>query len=103
MDGVNIYQGQIQGPFKANQDVLNLISAQCISKPRYISHLGIQTETDNILLHPEALIEIIINGQKQTIEVGKTGIYEIGNTKVTSIKFLEDKDNNTIIDYVIVL
>ena len=51
MDGVNIYQGQIQGPFKANQDVFSLISAQCISKPRYISHLGIQTETDSILLH----------------------------------------------------
>ena len=38
-----------------------------------------------------------INGEQ--IKVGKTGIYEIGNTKITSLYFLQDVDNNTLIDY----
>ena len=38
-----------------------------------------------------------------TYEIGKTGMYEVGNTKITSLQFLEDKDNNTIIDYTVVI
>lgn len=98
----NIYQGQIIGPFKAYQDVVELIKEQCVSTdPFYIRHLGIQTETHDVLQHPETLVELIINGKIQTIEIGKSGIYEIGNTCVTSIKFLNNRDNNTIIDYTI--
>lgn len=100
---VNIYQGQIQGPFKANEELMNKIAEQCKTAPRYIKHLGIQTETDNIIINPNALVELTICGKDQTIEIGKTNCYEIGNTKVTSIKFLEDKDNNTIIDYTAIL
>ena len=100
---VNIYQGQIQGPFKANEDLMNKVVEQCKTAPKYIKHLGIQTETDNILINPNALVTLIICGKEQTIEIGKTNCYEIGNTKVTSIKFLEDKDNNTIIDYTAIL
>lgn len=99
MDNNNIYQGQIQGPFQANQELMGLIRQQSVKTVSYIKHLGIQTPTDNVVIHPSALVELIINGKKTTIEVGKTNIYEIGNTEITSIKFLEDKDNNTIIDY----
>ena len=34
-------------------------------------------------------------------EIGKTGIYEIGNTEITSIYFAQDTDENSIIDYTI--
>ena len=101
MAGANIFQGQIFGPFKANQELMDLIAKQCTSAPKYIKHLGIQTETHNVLIHPNTLIEMIIGGQKQSIEIGKTGIYEIGNTNITSIKFLNDRDNNTIIDFTV--
>lgn len=102
MGKTNIYQGQVQGPFEAYQDVMDIIREQCVStEPFYIRHLGIQTETHNVLIHPETLVELVINGKIQTIEIGKSGVYEIGNTCVTSIKFLNNRDNNTIIDYVL--
>ena len=103
MAGTNLYQGQIYGPFQANQEIFTLISRQCAVQPKYILHLGIQTKPDNIIINPGALIEIVNNGQTMTYEIGKTGMYEVGNTKITSLKFLEDKDNNTIIDYTVVI
>lgn len=103
MAGTNKAQGQLIGPFSAGQELMDLISEQCVTSPLYVEHIGIQTEVQNVIIHPETLVEIKISGQTQTIEVGKTGIYEIGNTKVTSIKFLNDRDNNTIVDYIVVL
>lgn len=99
----NIFQGQLRGPFTANTELMNLINEQCVSTVRYVKHLGIQTETHNILIHPEYLIKMKINNKETTIEVGKTGIYELSNTEITSIQFLNDRDNNTVIDYTAVL
>lgn len=103
MNNVNIYQGQIQGPFKANQELMNVIREQCITAPKYVKHLGIQTKVTEITTTPNNLVKLNICGKETTIEIGTTHVYEIGNTKVTSIKFLEDKDNNTIIDYIAIL
>ena len=103
MDKVNKYQGQLQGPFKAGQELMTLIAEQCIAAPAYIKHIGIQTATDNVVLHPQALIQMTICGKEHTIEIGKTNCYEIGNTEITSVKFMEDKDNNTIVDYTVIL
>ena len=113
MAGANIYQGQIFGPFNANDELMDLIANECVSVPKYIKHLGIQTEPQNALIYSDkdnskidnskVLIDMIICGKKQSIEIGKTGVYEIGNTEVTSIKFLENRDNNTIIDFTVVL
>ena len=100
---INKYQGQLQGPFKANEELMNRITEQCLTAPNYVKHLGIQTATDNVIINPNALVVLTICGKEQTIEIGKTNCYEIGNTKITSIKFLEDKDNNTIIDYAAIL
>lgn len=102
MAGNNIYQGQIQGPFKAGQSLMNLIKEQSAFTPKYLSHIGIQTPTENVVKHPDSLVELNISGGSYTIEIGKTGIYEIGNTRVYDIKFLDNKDNNTIVDYTIV-
>lgn len=103
MAGTNLYQGQIHGPFQANQEIFTLISKQCAASPKYILHLGIQTRPDNIIINPGALIKITNNEQTMTYEIDKTGMYEVGNTKITSLQFLEDKDNNTIIDYTVVI
>lgn len=103
MNKVNVYQGQLQGPFRANQELMKLIEEQCVTAPKYVKHLGIQTKVTEITTSPSNLIQLTICGKETTIEVGTTHVYEIGNTRVTSIKFLENKDNNTIIDYIAIL
>lgn len=87
----NIYQGQMQGPFEVGVDLFPLIAEEArLEDFEYVQHLGIQTDIPSIVL---------INGEER--EIGKTGIYEIGNTKITSIIFTQENDNNTIIDYII--
>lgn len=89
--GMNGYTGQLIGPFKANEELYTLICAAAAHPVLYIQHLGIQTDVRNF---------IFINGKEY--EIGKTGIYEIGNTEITSLYFSQDVDNNTIIDYTII-
>lgn len=102
MEKVNICQGQLIGPFKANQNLMNLINEQCVSKPQYLKHIGIQTEETDVD-NPDTLIELKVNDKLFTVAIGKTGIYEIGNAEVILIRFLNDRDNNTIVDYIAVL
>ncbi len=94
----NIYQSQIQGPFSARQNIVDLIKLQIPSEFQSsfkITHIGITTDVG-------AIVELDDNpSAKDLREVGKTGMYEIGNTRVRTIRFQEDKDNNTIIDYVV--
>ena len=86
----NRYMGQLKGPFKANQELFELIKADAAIDIKYVKHLGIQTDVSAI---------VIINNKEY--EIGKTGIYEIGNTDITSIMFKADTDDNTLIDYTI--
>lgn len=102
MEKVNICQGQLVGPFTANQNLMSLISKQCVSIPKYLKHIGIQTEETDIN-NPDTLVELKVNDKLFTIAVGETGIYEIGNAEITLIRFLNDRDNNTIVDYIAVL
>ena len=88
--GVNRYTGQLIGPFTANEELYDKIVAAAAYPIDYVSHIGIQTDVKNY---------IYINGKEY--EIGKTGIYEIGNTEITSLKFKEDVDINTIVDYTI--
>ena len=86
----NVHQGQLRGPFTAEQELFTLIKEAAAVPFTYITHIGVQTDVRNI---------IIVNGKEY--EIGKTGIYEIGNTEITSLKFKEDVDINTIVDYTI--
>lgn len=88
--GNNVYQGQLKGPFTAGVELMDLIREQAAVDVSYITHIGIETETPYL---------VAINGND--VEIGKTHIYEIGNTKITSIIFRQDTDNNSIVDYVI--
>lgn len=88
--GNNVHQGQLRGPFIAEQELFTLIKEAAAVPFTYITHIGVQTDIRNI---------IIVNGKEY--EIGKTGIYEIGNTEITSLKFKEDVDINTIVDYTI--
>lgn len=88
--GNNVHQGQLRGPFTAEQELFTLIKEAAAVPFTYITHIGVQTDVRNI---------IIVNGKEY--EIGKTGIYEIGNTEITSLKFKENVDINTIVDYTI--
>ena len=90
--GNNGYTGQLIGPFEANQELIDLINQDAIGEIQYVKHLGVQAKVRTFLS---------INGEE--VEIGKTGIYEIGNTEINSIYFLEDTDDTAIIDYTIIL
>lgn len=85
---VNGCTGQLVGPFLANEELYDLIVNGAAQPVDYVSHLGIQTDIGNY---------VYINDKEY--EIGKTGIYEIGNTEIKSIFFAQDVDENTIIDF----
>ena len=91
---MNGYMGQLKGPFQANEELFTKIQNTSSEKIAAVQHLGIQTVTEDLVM-------IEINGKE--IEIGKTGMYEVRNTEITSIKFKTNVDENTLVDYVIKL
>lgn len=87
---INGYQGQLVGPFRAGQELYSQITADAAKEFNKVNHLGIQAYEGTI---------VMINYEE--FQIGKTGMYEINNCIVTSIRFKEDMDNNTIVDYTI--
>ena len=101
--GTNRYTGQLKGPFEKNEELFDKVKKQ--AEPLgtgqvswHIYHLGIQAT-------PGTRVTIGgMNGgefESKEIEIGRTRIYEAGSneTKITSIKFLDSADADTIIDY----
>lgn len=91
---MNGYMGQLKGPFQANEELFTRIQNTSSEKIAAVQHLGVQTVTGDLIM-------IEINGKE--IEIGKTGMYEVRDTEITSIKFKTNVDENTLIDYVIKL
>ncbi len=91
---MNGYMGQLKGPFQADEELFTKIQNTSSEKIAAVQHLGIQTVTEDLVM-------IEINGKE--IEIGKTGMYEVRNTEITSIKFKINVDENTLVDYVIKL
>lgn len=89
--GNNTCSGQIQGPFKANQELFNLIQHNAERSIMYIKHIGIQAPQGTVL-----------SLNTNTIEIGLTGIYENDNIALRSIFFYTDVAEDVIIDYIIV-
>lgn len=91
----NVHVGQLFGPFNANEELYEKIVADSKWGCRYVKHLGIQINKK------PTKQDIIVYINKKPVEIGKTGIYEIGNTEITSIYFKTDTENDVIVDYVI--
>ena len=98
--GYNGYQGQIRAMDQPNgyfiggnsqtaQEIFTLIQQDTSITTAYVEKIGIQT-------YPGTLIRL--NGQ--TIEIGKTGMYETDEVEITSIQFPENSPKNVIIDYI---
>lgn len=86
----NGYMGQLQGPFKAGEDLYTRIKNDTYVKFEFVSHLGIQAEKDTMMN---------INGK--TVQMGRTGTYEIGNAEITALHFEQDVDEHTLVDYTV--
>ena len=87
--GNNKYTGQIIGSFKANEELFSRMEIAADGKIKSILHLGIQADIGTIF---------IMNNNEY--EIGNTGMYEIENIVLKSLKFKNNMDN-AIIDYVI--
>lgn len=81
---------QIQSPIKANQDLIKYIKTNYDSNFKYIKKIGIQTKMNHF---------ISINNQR--FKIGKTGILELDNVRITSLFFLQDEQFSTLIDCII--
>lgn len=86
----NIYTGQLKGPFTAGEELFTKIQNDAAIAVSFVKHLGVQADKGSI---------ISINNKD--VEIGETGIYEIGNTEIKSLIFITDMAENTIIDYTI--
>ena len=86
----NIYTGQLKGPFIAGEELFTKIQNDAAIEVSFVKHLGVQADKGSI---------ISINNKN--VEIGETGIYEIGNTEIKSLIFTTDMAENTIIDYTI--
>lgn len=80
---------QLQGSFKKNEELTNIIKKNFPSFQN-IKKIGIQSIEDNICC---------INGIDFII--GKTGILEFDNVYITSIFFRQDEPKTTLIDCIL--
>ena len=48
--GNNTCSGQLQGPFKAHQELFDLIQHNSERPVKYIKHLGVQTESGSCIM-----------------------------------------------------
>ncbi len=81
---------QIQGPFKAKNDIIQYIRNNYNPNFWYIKRIGIQTEIGHIC-----------NIDGNLFEIGKTGILEFNNVRIYSLYFLQNEPESTLIDCII--
>lgn len=96
----NGFFGNLQGPFAANEQLIDKIQQQCLHTINYISKLGIHSVRNFDLditgtYYPQTII--LINNIEFIL--GKTGMLQLEDCKITSIKFKEDTDDKVYIDY----
>ena len=113
----NGFFGHISGPFNANQNIFEKINQeQCNGQINYISKIGIHYpvnfdypinfESYSSIKGNPFYFPILISiydaerDKNRIFQLGKTGILELQDIKITtSIFFLNDIDDNIYIDY----
>jgi hypothetical protein len=84
---------QLKGPLEANVELLTEMSKKLFGEDTeipfslYVEHIGIQSVSGHFCE---------INSEK--IEIGITGILELRNSIITSFKFSQNEDEETIVD-----
>ena len=80
--------GQLTGPFTANTEIMSLIKLDASNEVNAITKIGIQSKRNHF---------IRLDGV--AFQLGDSGILEFEDTALTSIRFSQNEDYNTIIDY----
>lgn len=97
MEASNGFFGSLQGPFAANQELFLKIQQSCSKPLNYINKIGICYSNNYDLDIEHNQIYVFINNQK--FQLGKTGILEYDDVKITSIYFEQDMQENIFINY----
>ncbi len=114
----NGFFGHITGPFEANENVYQKIISECGQDIDYISKIGIHypvnfdypltfeaINNDNENQSSPFCYPIFINlydaktRASKRFQLGKTGMLELQDVKITNISFSTDVDDNMHIDY----
>lgn len=112
MAAINGFYGNIQGPFEANQQLFDRVKEDSVytnKEALYITKLGIHIVTDYDLklsnfienAYKDKTFQVgprvLINNKE--FQIGMTGILELEDVNITSIKFTKDMDERCFIDY----
>jgi hypothetical protein len=81
---------QVQGPFSAGQEIVSLIMKDVSDDFTSIVKIGVQSKVGHQFKMNDC-----------TFEIGKTGILEFNDVDITSLSFLQDEDDSTIVDCII--
>lgn len=96
----NGFFGSVQGPFYANQQIIDIIQEQCQFSIVYLSKIGIHNQTNyNLDISGKATKQVIILINGEEFVLGKTGILEFDNVQIISLKFKQDVNQHLFIDY----
>ena len=110
----NGFFGHISGPFEANESIYQKIILECGQDIDYISKIGIHypinfdyplTFNNNNNNNKSFCYPIFVSlydakaRSLKTFQLGKTGILELQDVKITNIFFSTDVDDNIYIDY----
>ena len=112
MAEINGFYGNLQGPFEANQQLFDKIKNEAVYENKenvYVSKLGIHIVT-NYDLTVTSSIEYSYNNtlfqvgprvfiNDKEFQIGLTGMLELEDVNITSIKFEKDMDEKGFIDY----
>lgn len=97
---INGFFGQLQGPFIAEQQIVNLIKGQCNNEIDYITKLGIHfIGNHKIFLDGNTTKNLYVNINNIPFQIGITRMLELEDVKITSIVFPEGASDHVYIDY----
>lgn len=85
---MNKFYGQIRGPFTAGEDIFAKIKVKMGGTSNYLSTLGIQAFCGKL---------VNINGNQ--FEIGPAEMLDFEDINVTSLSFVDDVGEDTIIDF----
>lgn len=102
MSGTNGFFGMIQGPFSAEEEIVDLIQKDCAYPINYISKIGIHYTGEfcmDIGENGEPINPFFIILNNNDFMIGRSGHLQFEDVEITSIKVREDIGDSLSIDY----
>lgn len=97
---INGFFGQLQGPFKYDTEVMDIINDQCNNTIDYITKIGIHfTGNYRLSLDGNITKNLWVKINNIPFQIGITRMLELEDTKITSIIFIKDPNIENNQDY----